>query len=137
MALNDAWLRLSHPNFLTGKLSDFAVLFFFPLFVCALFSGGELLMGILRPKKGGRRIEPSDTKLKIACVFTAIVFSLLQFSAAFVDLYLSLLETLDWPQYFGAFQYTRDPSDLIALPVLVLAYHYGRARRKKYPLTNP
>lgn len=36
-ALNDHYLKYKFSNLLTGKISDFAGLFFFPLLLCALF----------------------------------------------------------------------------------------------------
>src|SRR4030095_5695986 len=63
LIVNDHFLKPTYSNWITGKLSDFAGLVFFPLL---LVSAWELL----------RNREPSRTALDVACVATAIGFTL-------------------------------------------------------------
>ena len=85
MGINDAWLRHAFPNFLTGKISDFAVLLFFPFFLMALWNGGKALESLISNK---HIAAPSLKKLKLTIAFTALVFTLLQISPTFVQFYL-------------------------------------------------
>ncbi len=135
MVVNGAWLQRAFPNFLTGKISDVAVLFFFPFFLMALLNTGKALEALI---SGSKRIaEPSLQKLKRTIAFTALVFILLQISPTFVRYYLGVLGDMNVFPWMKSFRYTPDLTDLLTLPTLIFTYFYGRRRIKRFPLKVP
>ncbi|MDF1565869.1 MAG: hypothetical protein P1V51_22735 [Deltaproteobacteria bacterium] len=114
LALNDHWLKGADllPGWLTGKLSDLAGLFFFPLFLSAL-------VGLLT------RRPPGTRRLAVCAGITALAFTALQLWPAFRSLYLDLHRAL-LPSWH--FTVTADPTDLLALPMCALAFWYGHRR---------
>ena len=98
LLLNDFFLKSYFGNFLTGKLSDFAGLFVFPLFWAAFF-----------PKR----------KLSIF-VGTAVFFAF--WKSPFSDDFISLWNSLP---LFDV-ERTVDYGDLVALAVLPLAWTYSQ-----------
>lgn len=110
LVLNDHVLKAAFHNPLTGKLSDFAGLLFFPLFLQAAL---ELI---------GRR--PPSRRLLAACAAaTALVFAAVQVWPPATDLYRWGLGALQYPVR-GALvpvAVTPDPTDLIALPTVLIA----------------
>lgn len=111
LLLNDHVLKQAAPSALTGKLSDFAGLFFFPLLLGALI---ELAAAGVR-----RRIPHA---LALAVGFTGLLFAAIKtlpvVNAGFEDLLRLLLGPTA--------QIVRDPTDLIALVMLVPAWKVGR-----------
>jgi len=107
LALNDWVLKGRAPGWLTGKLSDFAGLLFFPLLLTATF---DTLLWLLRRGDFSLRLG----KLGLAVGATG---------AGFVVWKLGGL--------FGA---ARDPTDLAALVMLVPAWRIGRAEVARVPL---
>jgi hypothetical protein len=125
LLLNDHMLKQSWPSPVTGILSDFAGLTFFPLFVQAAW---ELANPSRRP--GSRRV------LAVACFVTG---------AAFASAKLTDLGTFGYTNGLGAMQsvltfamgegwllhgvaFRADPTDLLALGMLPLAYAIGAGR---------
>ncbi len=130
LILNDHVLKPTFSNWITGKLSDFAGLAFFPLL---LVSAWEL----------ARDRGPSRTTLNIACVATAVVFALAK-TTTFGSLAFQWgLGLAQWP--FRALSggslspvaAVIDPTDLIALPAVLLAWWVGAARVTASALTPP
>ncbi|RMG11865.1 MAG: hypothetical protein D6729_17430 [Deltaproteobacteria bacterium] len=118
LALNDHVLKGSGllPGWVTGKLSDLAGLFFFPLFLSAL-------VGLVTRRPATRR------RLVLACLFTGLGFALLQLSAPVAAAYLWVHRAL-FP-FLGPLDVTQDATDLVALSMLPLAYLYGRRRLQR------
>ncbi len=112
LAVNDHWLKGAGllPPWLTGKISDFAGLFFFPLFLSAL-------VGLLT------RRGPNPRRLAVCAGITALLFTVLQLSGLFGTVYLQVHRAI---APFWNFQVTPDPTDLLALPMCALAIWYGR-----------
>jgi len=129
LALNDHVLKGSGllPGWLTGKLSDFAGLFFFPLLVTAL--ADTAAMGVARAT--GLRLDFSLRRWKLALAIAATGAGLLalELSASFGRLYVDTLGRLGFPSAT-----TRDPTDLLALVMLVPAWWAGRAELARVPL---
>ncbi|HEU4404979.1 MAG TPA: hypothetical protein VFS43_06765 [Polyangiaceae bacterium] len=140
LVVNDHWAKRAYPGWLTGKLSDVAGMVFFPLLLGALAEGALALFGT-RP--------PLRRTLAAACLATALAFALAKTTEAGNAAYRVGLGYAQWPFYaLGAAArgrpappprpvvLVRDPSDLIALPFVGLAYALGarpgggRARRK-------
>lgn len=120
LALNDHLLKHAHvlPGWLTGKLSDVAGLFFFPLLLTAL---SRLLSWAL-----GRPAELTRRRLAIAIALTAVAFTALQLHTGTVAIYEWLMPRLDPTGTVAAVRVTMDPTDLLALPALVLTWLHGR-----------
>jgi hypothetical protein len=128
LVLNDHWLKAAAPGVLTGKLSDFAGLAFFPLF---LQGGIEILS----------RGAPSRRLLLACAAATAIVFALVKTWTPAALAYRDGLGLLQWPARAAAAvaggraiplplptALTMDAGDLFALPSVVLAVLSGWSR---------
>ncbi|MEI7887674.1 MAG: hypothetical protein WCJ04_09790 [Actinomycetes bacterium] len=125
--LNDQVLKVRYPSAFTGKLSDFAGLIYFPLFAVATF---EALRWVLR-----RRPWQLGTRSVIAISVTVgTAFTLIKLSSPAADFYREHLALLLWPAYalgdllqgrglpgVRVVGLVQDPTDLIALPALLLA----------------
>ena len=122
LVLNDHVLKAAFPGFITGKLSDVAGLAFFPLFLQAL---AELC---------GAPVSRRRT-LAAACAATAIVFAAVKGVPLAHDAYELGLAWLQAPfrGLVGATPAERvalqmDPTDLLAIPAVGLAWRWGRNR---------
>lgn len=103
LLLNDQVLKYSYPSWWTGKLSDFAGLFFFP-FVVTL-----ILTVLLRPFSVSERKTGS-----MAFGLVAVWFTLMKTAPLF-----NLSTELVWSQLVGyPVQIVQDPTDLLALLAL-------------------
>lgn len=117
LVLNDHLLKGAHvlPDIVTGKVSDFAGLFFFPILLACL---AERLFGARRGLEA------------ICCVATATFFSVLKTSPE-----ASLWASGVWGEVVC------DPTDLIALPSVAAAYvcmmHESRGRRPSSDEVTP
>ena len=110
LLLNDFILKEIYGNWLTGKLSDFAGLFIFPLFWTAIFP---------KYKKG-------------IFLFTALFFVFWKspYSIGFIDVWSNFM--------FFEIGRVVDYSDLMALFVLPFAYYYGQQKENmKQSRLNP
>jgi hypothetical protein len=118
LLLNDHVLKVLTPNAFTGKLSDFAGLFFFPFLLTAFLS---LPLERLR-------LSPHKVAV-LAFGSTAIWFSLIKTTFWANTLMVAGIKSLfDLP-----IQIIRDPSDLIALMVLWPSWlHWRRIERSSY-----
>ena len=122
LLLNDHWLKQAAPSALTGKLSDFAGLFFFPFLLSALLG-----LALSRWRVAPRRIAG-----------LGFVASLLWFTAIktlpFANFVTSRLAGLPAG---GPVQIVRDPSDLMALlsllPAWLLYLHEERQPLRRAP----
>ena len=133
LLLNDHVLKATSPGLLTGKLSDFAGLAFFPL---VLVSAWELATAA-----AGRWRGPSTGPLAVATLATAAVFISAKASAPANAAVEAALGWLQWvaasplaalgltahPVYRPAVM-VQDPSDLVALAALAVCLFIGRSR---------
>lgn len=124
LALNDHVLKTHTPGFITGKLSDFAGLYFFPFFVFALAA-------LVRPTAGTTRC------LGFACRATALLFVAINVSEAASDTYEQLVAGI-WQllQAPRRVHHVADMEDLIALPMVALAYVAGRSQLSRTSRTE-
>ena len=122
-------IRVVYPSWLTGKLSDVAVLLYLPF----LLSTG-LAVGLWAVDRVRLRIVPDATPFEyqltrrrlIVCLFlSGAGLSAVNLSYTLRDLYLTLLRTVDVFHLFGDFVYTVDPTDLVALAALYPAWRFG------------
>lgn len=106
-ALNDHILKDYFHNAITGKISDFSGLFFFPVFLYALY---DL---IKYPKSAHEKI---NLKKMAWCVLaTDVVFCVVKFTGVRL-----------WLMSFLPVQIVNDPSDVLAITVNIatIAYAY-------------
>jgi hypothetical protein len=129
MALNDHFLRLRYPGFITGKISDFCVLLFFPALLTAsldalLFIADRVARAVTR---GRLRVPCRLTKLKVilSAALSGLILAAINVCAPARDLLLAVASRLDPLHVFRAFRYTMDPTDLVALAVLPLSVWWG------------
>ena len=130
LVMNDHVLKGWMPGWLTGHLSDFAGLVFFPLLLQSLIELGA--------SAGGRYREPSN-RLLVGCVLvTAFVFCSVQLSDEANEILRWGWGALRWP-WDGAWKPVgswSDPWDLIALPALFVSLYLGFKRSNAGPIAS-
>lgn len=100
LALNDHVFKVLHPGVVTGKLSDFAGLVFFPLLLA-------VVLGVF--------IRMPGRTLLVSCVVTGGWFAAIN-TIPVAALATERLVAVVWP-----WRITMDPTDLVALPAIGLA----------------
>ena len=126
--VNDHVLKQAWPGFVTGKLSDIAGMIFFPLLVTELTRW-------LVPQAHADRAHLA------ACVLTAIVFTLTKTTVFANEAYGVAWGAMQWPvhalsalahgrplPHLARAELMRDPTDLIAVPFVFVAWWLGAAR---------
>ncbi len=123
--INDHWLKYHFAGFITGKLSDFCGLFYFPLFLCGLVIIAHRYL-LRRPPW---HFLPK-TLLSLNLFLSGVIFTLVKAYSVATMLYLEFLSILGIRA-----QVTKDHSDLLALSVLFFSYRFGQKYIK--PATEP
>ena len=119
LALNDGVLKVVSPSALTGKLSDFAGLFFAPVLLLVLVE--------LVPKF--RSAESFTVRRLVAYLAIGLVFSLAQVSDLGARVYESVFLPARWiTTWRDGFRLTQDPTDLVALSALAASYYWSKSR---------
>jgi hypothetical protein len=108
LLLNDHLLRQLWPSWLTGKLGDFAWLFFFPFALAALLAW-------IVPARLTRQVQITGM---LAFGLTGSVFTLAKCVPAF---HTALVQTATWAFGFPV-GWRMDPSDLLALSALAASW---------------
>lgn len=135
LIINDHLLKETYSNSFTGKISDFAGLVFFPLLLIALIE-------ILYPLFNHSITQISGYTITRILLVVAIGYISIKSVQPFADLYSTILGVVELSakalpkfvlgQPMGHFVPRRiiaDPSDLIALPMLFVAWIIaGRVR---------
>ncbi len=134
LVVNDHVLKRACPGVVTGKLSDFAGVLLLPWFLHAAFE-------LLRARVFGKPASPSesDRALAVGAALTMLIFGLPEIWPAAEALYRYGLGALQWPfratvalladatvPAIRPVRATADPTDLLALPMALLAYRIGR-----------
>ena len=135
LLLNDHWWKAAWPGLVTGKISDFAGLAFFP---SLLVGAWEIALSAL-----GRECRPSRRALFTAALATSLVFAAVKLWAPAGDLYRVGLASFQWPFLallkltqgralppLRPVALTQDPTDLAALPALGIAIWAGLGRAR-------
>ncbi len=135
---NDRWLKVDHPGILSGKVSDFAGLIYFPLLIVALMEAVRFLIR-------WRPWELTYRAVVIATVIVGVAFALIKTWNPASDFYRNVMGYFFWPGFAvvdalnGApipgvrpIFLAQDHWDLIALvvlpvPILVARRVMGRA----------
>ena len=122
LVLNDHVLKDRWGNTLTGKLSDVAGVFVFPLLVLSAVR----LLGPLRPGIG---MEAKTVRAVV--VLTAAGFAAVKLVGPVGDAYASTIGVVRWIASAGWFELgpievVRDPTDVLVLPVLIGSYLVAR-----------
>jgi hypothetical protein len=125
LVINDHVLKQLAPGIVTGKLSDFAGLVFFPLLLAAAAEYAGIRRGM--------------TTIVIAAIATAVAFAAIKLFAPAADLYRVALAMLQWPfraaralligtalPPVGRVSLVADPTDLVALVALAVPIGLGR-----------
>ena len=133
LVLNDHWGKHAFPGWITGKLSDVAGMVFFPLFLQAAW---EIALA-----GAGRAWGPSRRALVVAVIATGMVFALAKTWTPANEIVRAGAGVVQWPWQIaraacrgasaprlGRPSLARDPSDLLALPALLLALIAARRR---------
>jgi hypothetical protein len=131
LIVNDHALKAVWPGDVTGKVSDFAGLLFFPVFLQAAWE----VVTLGRGGVGSMRVAG------VAVAATALVFVAVKTLDVATDAYAVILGWIQWavtagiglvtggspsdPHRVGVVQ---DPTDLIALPVVLIAWIVMRHR---------
>jgi hypothetical protein len=126
LVINDHWAKAAFDNYITGKISDFAGLLFFPVLLTGL---GERFF---------KRLFLSRGLVWGTAIATAVVFTLVKSWEPMGDLYRWGLGFVQWPFYAlqgdGGIQPVKmmaDRSDLMALPMCGVAVWLGLRRIEK------
>jgi hypothetical protein len=126
LVINDHVLKQLAPGIVTGKLSDFAGLIFFPLLLAAAAEYAGIRRGM--------------TTIVIAAIATAVVFSAIKLFSPAADVYRVALAMLQWPfraaralftgaplPAVGRVSLVADATDLMALVALAVPITLARA----------
>ncbi len=113
LALNDHVLKARFPGLVTGKLSDVAGAFVFPLFVSAA-------LALVTRWPLGRR-------LGVGAAVAAVLLTAVKLSPAAADAVVAGLDAVRAPLGVGRGRIVADPTDLVALPFTLVAWAYGCA----------
>ena len=124
LVLNDHYLKHAwRQPWITGKLSDFAGLFVFPLVLTSLWNVGRVgARKLLGSAKDAPPVRLTSRQLLAAAAGTGIAFTAIKLSPPLGEALAGALESL-FP--FAEFAFVPDPTDLLALAVLPLSYRYG------------
>lgn len=107
LVINDGFLKSNYPGFITGKLSDFAGLFFAPILLLSILEFFE--------KKVFRRLEVSSSLIFFAYLLIGLVFSLAQTTSIGAEIYLAIFALGKLvPSWGNSVQIQQDWTDLIA-----------------------
>ncbi len=116
MAVNDAYLKATFHNAITGKLSDFAGCFFLPLYTSAL-------LALVTPWS-------LRARLTVGALATAVLFVAISTSKTAARWVCDVLSVPGGWLGLSHYDIVADPTDLMALPMVPLAVFYGLRRSR-------
>jgi hypothetical protein len=123
LAANDHLLKRAWPGAVTGKLSDLAGCFVLPLFVSAA-------LAVATP-------WPARRRLAVGAAATVLFFGALKLSPAVAGAVALALDAV-WRPFGGAGgPIAADPTDLVALPLALVAFAWGVRVHARPPGTSP
>jgi hypothetical protein len=133
--INDYWLKRQHPGVLSGKLSDVGLCLFLPLFVCAAFEWSAVAWGALSGQRSFSASGRGRLVLHVAaCAVATAYFVAVKVWPVATAAHVAWLSALFPSRSFAA---VTDPSDLVCLPFVVVAWRTMRARGAPGQLRRP
>lgn len=129
LVFNDAVLKSRWAGVVSGKLSDFAVVLYFPFLLTATWAvASAAVRGVGRavfrlPLGPAPRL--TRPRLVLGMVLTSFALSAVNLSTHARDLYLRLLDVLDVFNLMPGLGYTVDPLDLMGLAMLPAVWWWG------------
>lgn len=126
LAINDHLLKGSGllPNVVTGKLSDFSGLLYFPLLLVTALALVKLVVNAALQQQRFLG-SPTLADLRAACVLTGLVFAGTEMSQAFADACATGSAAILPSSLAARATSTADLTDLLALPMLLVSYQWG------------
>lgn len=115
--INDHYLKQTFPGFITGKISDFAGVFFLPLYLCALV-GLIVTYGI---RSCSQPFRLTKSRLLLAIAFTDFIFISVKIWPTANSFYLTTMSHIGLPS-----RLVMDPWDLSALIMNMATYVFAR-----------
>jgi hypothetical protein len=134
LAVNDHVLKGSGavPGWATGKLSDFAGMLFFPLLLVTLWNlACDGVNGVLR--RPSLSSSATTTQLMIACLATGAFFSAVQIHESVATFYADVTAALAFWSDAPTAVVTMDPTDVVAVPMVVVAFWLGQRAIARVP----
>lgn len=133
LLVNDLYLKPHHPSLVSGLLSDFAGMVFFPIFLIAV---AEFIL-LFTP---GQRFA-TPLWFAVSSFLIAVLFVVLKFTQWGESLYINLVNPIvdltgDWLS-LGTTGLVADPLDLLALLMIPIPYLVGRRWRRKTDAAHP
>lgn len=113
--MNDHVLKATWPGVVTGKISDFAGLLYFPLLLASLYE-------ILRWPFDRVGWHATGPVVVATMAFTAIGFTLVKVSSDAAHFYVSIAQSVTGRSH----RIVLDHTDLIALPMVLFAWPLHR-----------
>lgn len=129
--VNDFWLKPHAPGLVSGKLSDVGLCFLLPVVLASLVEWTHWGLAMLRSRAWPSRPRWIDA---LSCVVAAVWFSALKLSPQAASLHAASLNAV---LPFWHFSAIADPTDLVALPLVLLALSYLRARAEGAACSKP
>lgn len=135
IAINDHVLKARFGGVVTGKLSDVAGVFVFPLLILSVLECGRWLV-----RRSGWASRPGE--VLGAVTVTAVGFAAVKLSPAVAGAYGATIGALRWvvgaavaavvgsDVSYRSIEVIVDPTDLVVLPVLVASAAVALARRR-------
>jgi len=118
LAGNDFWLKVHAPGVLSGKLSDVALCFLFPLLIA---SAAEWTAWLLVDLPRARPFTPRPAIGHASIALALLYFTGIKLFSELAELHVALLSSLFAGHHFSA---VADASDLICLPIFGLSFRY-------------
>jgi len=122
IVFNDLWLKVHWAGWVSGKLSDLAICFLLPVTLAAAVEW--MAWTAHRPWRAGASVRWG------ACALAAAYFTALQLSPVAARIHVAVLEAVVPGTRFAV---TPDPTDLVALLAIPLAWCYLATRRSTFP----
>lgn len=119
MALNDHFLKHAYPSWVTGKLSDFLGVFYFPLFLAAVWC-------VIARKNLTQRL-----------LFTTMILTAALMLLVKTDAQVTRFIEETFSHWLFRIRMTADPSDLISLVSLFATYGFARRYISKPTANRP
>ncbi len=134
LAVNDHVLKGSGllPDWLTGKLSDFAGLLFFPLLLVTLWNlACDGVNGVARKQLVSA--SPTTAQLMLAATAAGAFFTAVQVHEPVADFYARATAWLAFWSDAPRATVTMDPSDILAVPMVFFSFLLGQRAIAKLP----